>query len=101
MKTQGVTTGFPDGSFHPTEVVQRQAMAAFLYRFAGSPRGPHPSCATAPFTDVPTAANFCGEIAWLKDTGISKGNPNGSFSPGASISREAMAAFLHRLSLLP
>jgi hypothetical protein len=32
MKSSAISTGFPDGSFHPGEPIQRQAMAAFLHR---------------------------------------------------------------------
>jgi hypothetical protein len=32
----GVTEGFPDGGFHPTDPVSRQSMAAFLRRLAGA-----------------------------------------------------------------
>ncbi|QHC65683.1 hypothetical protein GSU68_03195 [Rathayibacter sp. VKM Ac-2759] len=42
MKTSGLSTGYPDGTYHPLENVTRQAMAAFLYRNdlqAGSPDG--------------------------------------------------------------
>ncbi|MCL2595631.1 MAG: S-layer homology domain-containing protein, partial [Promicromonosporaceae bacterium] len=28
----GITTGWPDGTFRPNSPVERQAMAAFLYR---------------------------------------------------------------------
>ena len=101
MKGQGITTGYPDGSFHPNDSVQRQAMAAFLYRAKGSPNGAHPTCSVKPFTDIPIDATFCGEIAWMKAAGISTGNADGTFAPGTPISRQAMAAFLHRLALLP
>ena len=37
LASVGVAGGFGDGSFRPTAVVSRQAMAAFLYRMAGSP----------------------------------------------------------------
>ncbi|NQX12010.1 S-layer homology domain-containing protein [Microbacteriaceae bacterium VKM Ac-2855] len=33
MAAEGISTGYPDGTFRPTDVVTRQAMAAFLYRF--------------------------------------------------------------------
>ena len=72
-------------------------MAAFLYRFRGSPNGPKPICTVAPFTDVPVGAPFCGEISWMKSVGISNGNPDGTFHPTDTITRQAMAAFLHRL----
>lgn len=32
MKELGITTGYPDGSFHPTDLVIREHMAAFLAR---------------------------------------------------------------------
>jgi serine protease AprX len=32
LKTNGITAGFEDGTFHPLSDVTRQAMAAFLYR---------------------------------------------------------------------
>ena len=51
MATQGITTGFPDGSFQPSAPMTRQAMAAFLYRY----RGPAGRAAKQPFTDVPRA----------------------------------------------
>ena len=95
-----VTTGYADGTYKGSLGVQRQAMAAFLYRIAGSPNGLAPTCAAAPFTDVPVGAPFCGEISWLKGTGITTGFPNGAFAPGNLVTREAMAAFLHRLSNL-
>ena len=53
MADQGISTGYADGTFRPTANVTRQAMAAFMYRFAGSPAFTPP--VTSPFSDVPTA----------------------------------------------
>ena len=92
----GVTTGYPDGSFHPSEPVSRQAMAAFLYRFAGEPAFTPP--ATASFTDVPVSSPFFLEVEWLASTGIATGYSDGSFQPSAPVSRQAMAAFLYRFA---
>ena len=97
---EGITGGYADGGFHPAAPVSRQATAAFLYRAAGEPRGADPSCPTAPFPDVPTSHPFCGEIDWLADTGITGGYADGGFHPAAAVSRQAMAAFLHRFQLL-
>ena|SRR5665648_140343 len=33
LASTGITTGWPDGTFHPSANVERQAMAAFLHRF--------------------------------------------------------------------
>lgn len=37
MKQSGITTGYADGAFRPYDSVSREAMAAFMYRDAGSP----------------------------------------------------------------
>ena len=37
MKAQGITTGWSDGTFRPDSSVNRDSMAAFFYRYAGSP----------------------------------------------------------------
>ncbi len=93
----GITTGFGDGTFRSTSTISREAMAAFLYRFAGQPRGVGPSCPTAPFSDVGTTATFCGEIRWLVDTKIATGFGDGTFRPRDIVSRQAAAAFLARI----
>jgi predicted acyl esterase len=92
----GVASGYDDGRFRPTAPVSRQATAAFLYRVAGLPEGDPPTCSEAPFPDVGADAELCGEVAWLAGTGITGGFEDGSFRPGAPLSRQAMAAFLHR-----
>lgn len=96
---QGITRGWSDGTFRPTGPVSREAMAAFLYRFAGSPEFTSP--AVSPFVDVATSDVFYREIAWLAAQGISTGTPvaNGKFAfrPSESVSRAATAAFLFRM----
>lgn len=92
----GITTGFGDGTFGPTLGVSRQSMAAFLYRAKGSPRGPSPTCTTAPFPDVPISSPFCGAIDWLVDAGVTSGFGDGTFGPTRLVSRQAMASFLYR-----
>ncbi len=98
LAAQGITTGYPDGGFHPLEAVSRQAMAAFLYRFAGSPAFTPPTAAR--FGDVPPGAPFRAEVEWLASTGVTTGYPDGTFHPGANVERQAMAAFLYRAQSL-
>ena len=98
MREAGVVTGFGDGSYRPTALVTRQAMAAFLHRLAGAPRGPFPDPG---FTDVGPDTPFADEIAWLASEGISRPDEQGAFRPGAPVSRGALAAFLHRLAGSP
>ncbi|MEZ7661943.1 S-layer homology domain-containing protein [Rothia dentocariosa] len=96
---KSITTGYPDGGFHPLESIERGAMAAYLYRLAGSPEFEAP--AESPFSDVPTTHPFYKEIAWLKATGITTGWEDGTFRPEESINREAMAVFFYRAAGSP
>lgn len=94
---EGITTGYDDGGYHPTANVSRQAFAAFLYRLDGNAGGGQ--CSTSgpgPFPDVPKSHPFCIEITWLVAQGITTGYGDGEFKPNASISRQAIAAFLFR-----
>jgi hypothetical protein len=97
---QGFTTGYEDGTFRPRRQVSREAMAAFLNRYATSVnRAPvYTAPATAPFSDVRPGDPFHREVSWAAAAGISTGYPDGTFRPGAPVSREAMAAFLYRLT---
>ena len=90
----GITTGYSDGSYRPSQEVTREAFAAFMYRLAGEPRYTAPS--RSPFSDVSTRSQFYKEISWVASTGISTGWADGTFRPKDDISREAMAAFLYR-----
>lgn len=90
----GITTGWADGTYRPDENNSRAAMAAFMYRLAGSPAYTPP--AKSPFTDVPTNHQFYKEISWLASTGITTGWNDGTFHPQDHISRSAMAAFIYR-----
>ncbi|WP_422116566.1 S-layer homology domain-containing protein [Brachybacterium sp. UNK5269] len=98
LASTGITTGWADGTFRPLSTVTRDAMAAFLYRMAGSPR--HPTPARAPFRDVPPSMQFSRQISWLASTGISTGWPDDTFRPLQPLERGAMAAFLHRYDAL-
>lgn len=88
-----ITTGWDDGTFRPLAPVNRDAMAAYLYRLYGSPeRTPSPPV----FSDVDAATRFADEIAWLTATGITTGWSDGTFRPLSPVNRDAMAAFMHR-----
>ncbi|WP_432396167.1 S-layer homology domain-containing protein [Pseudarthrobacter sp. L19] len=93
-----ITQGYPDGTFRPVSSISREAMAAFLYRLAGSPAVP----SNAPtFVDVPAGSQFYNEIRWLASKGMTTGWPDGTFRPGNPVNRDAMAAFLYRYNGKP
>ena len=93
-----VIRGFDDGTFRPMVTTTRQAMAAFLYRLAGSPEGPF----DAPeFSDVGVDHPFATEIAWMASEGLTEGYADGTFRPTVPATRQATAAFLYRLAGAP
>ncbi|MDQ0209547.1 carboxypeptidase regulatory-like domain-containing protein [Arthrobacter bambusae] len=104
MSEKGISTGWTVGGaryYRPLQSINRDAMAAFMYRLAGSPAYTPP--AVSPFTDVSTNQPFYKEMAWMSEKGISTGWTVGgarSYQPLQSINRDAMAAFMYRLSLI-
>ena len=100
-----ISTGWvEDGRrmYRPLQSISRDAMAAFLYRLAGSPDYTPP--VESPFADVATGQQFYKEMAWLSENGISTGwveDGRRMYRPLQSISRDAMAAFLYRMAGKP
>lgn len=95
----GISTGTvtEDGvMFRPGDAVSRQAMAAFVYRYAGADFVPGEGVQT--FPDVPASHPFHVEIEWMAAQGLASGYSDGTFGPGNTVSRQAMASFLHRLA---
>ena len=101
LATQGITSGWTvDGvrEFRPGNSITREAMASFLYIFAGSPAFAAPSSPS--FVDVPTSSPFFKQVEWMAANGITSGWADGTFKSSNPITREATAAFLNRASLL-
>jgi uncharacterized protein (DUF1800 family) len=103
MKAEGISTGTPGTggakpSYKPTDPVTRQAMAAFLHRMS-DPEGVFRTPARRTFSDVGPGNQFFADVEWMAWAGISTGNADGTYQPGAAVSRQAMAAFLHRFAV--
>jgi hypothetical protein len=98
MREEGISTGFTDGTYRPSIAVTRQAMSAFMARLVGAALVP---CVEPPFSDVPISHPFCEEIQWMRDEGISTGFNDGTYRPSIAVTRQAMSAFMQRLSGQP
>jgi hypothetical protein len=62
---------------------------------------PVAAVASHQFTDVPDSNIFHDDIAWMRDNNVTRGcNPpaNDKYCPGNTVTREQMAAFMHRLA---
>jgi hypothetical protein len=104
LTARNVSTGWVDGNgtrtFGPSRPVNRDAMAAFMYRLAGRPAFDPP--AASPFTDVAKDNVYYHEITWLAAQDISTGwkeaDGTRSFRPYQAVNRDAMAAFMYRFA---
>jgi hypothetical protein len=56
------------------------------------------AAASHDFPDVPDSSPFHDDISWMADAGITSGFPDGGFHPSDPVSRQSLAAFLHRMS---
>lgn len=94
----GIVTGYQDGGFRPADAVQRQELAAMLFRFAVY-QGM--SAVTlrenlTPFADrADVAAYAVPAMNWAVGQGILQGK-DGSLLPQAPVDRAQLAAILHR-----
>jgi len=88
---QGITGGYPDGTYRPENLVTRAEMAVFLLKGIGVI--PPALDGSHPFTDV---AGHWAEIfiEELYDQGITGGYPDGTYRPENRVTRAEMAVFL-------
>ncbi|MBG6181394.1 S-layer homology domain-containing protein [Arthrobacter sp. CAN_A1] len=104
LASTGISTGWTDpngtSTFRPVTPIARDAMAAFIYRLAGSPDYTPPEI--SPFTDVPKSNVYYTAISWLAAQRISTGwaQEDGTrlFRPLSPVARDAMAVFLYRFA---
>ena len=97
LASQGISEGWSDGTFRPTNTVVRQDMAAFLHRLAGNEPLDPAAAEGVSFTDVDESTPHHDDILWLAAQGISAGFSDGTFRPTNTVVRQDMAAFLHRM----
>ncbi|QIK63683.1 hypothetical protein G7068_11150 [Leucobacter viscericola] len=103
MECMKYSTGWrqPSGKplYKPQNNLERQAMAAFIYRMEAPKNYKAPK--VSPFADVKPGDSFYKEIAWMYESKLSTGYREAAgkptFRPHASLTREAMAAFIYRL----
>jgi hypothetical protein len=86
---------------YTVRVPKRWARIALIVGVTALIVAPLTAVATHSFTDVSDSNTFHADIAWLADSGVTKGcNPpaNTEFCPDDSVTREQMSAFMRRLA---
>jgi len=88
-----IVQGYSDGWYHGDWTLNRAAMAVFIARAAEYEVTPPDH---DPFPDVSTQSWAAAEIAACYNHGVVQGYPDGFYRPGATITRDQMAAYLQR-----
>lgn len=84
----GITRGYPDGTFRPREDVRRDQMATFLAAALRLETAP------ADFPDVPSDSVHAGAIGAIARAGITQGFGDGTYRPLGFVTRGQLATFL-------
>lgn len=90
----GIVTGTDAVHFSPDASCTRAQLVTFLWRAAGSPAV---NCAMN-FTDVNGGAYYAEAVRWAASLGIAGGYGDGRFGTNDFVTREQVAAILHRFA---
>jgi hypothetical protein len=92
----GILTGYPDGTFHPNQLVSRGQLA----KIAANAAGYSEPVTTQTFSDVPADQPFYLYIERMAARHLINGYPDGTFRPGNGVTR-GQAAKIVSNALLP
>lgn len=93
---KSLMNGTSTTAFSPNENMSRAMLATVLYRMSGETAE-----ADSSFGDVSSSAYYAAAVNWASSKGIVNGTGADAFSPGASITREQLAAMLYRYAAEP
>ncbi len=88
---QGLMNGVSDTLFAPDGNITRGMFVTVLYRMDGEPTASEPN-----FVDVPVNEYYANAVSWANANGIVYGVSETEYAPNDNITREQMAAILHR-----
>ena len=92
---RGYITGYSNGTFGPSNNIQRQDFVLILARIAGADLSAYEG-KNGGFSDVPSNAYYSAAVAWAKDKGIVTGYSADNFGVGTYITREQISLILCR-----
>ena len=92
---RGYITGYSNGTFGPSNNIQRQDFVLILARIAGADLSAYEG-QNGGFSDVATNAYYSAAVAWAKDKGIVTGYSADNFGVGTYITREQISLILCR-----
>ena len=92
---KGYVTGYSNGTFGPSNNIQRQDFVLILARIAGADLSAYKG-QNGGFSDVQAGAYYASAVAWAKDKGIVTGYSADNFGVGTYITREQISLILCR-----
>ena len=87
----GIANGYDYGWFGPGDLITREQLAVFLWRYCGS-RDSDPAADFADEADISDYA--AAAVDWVRGSGIMSGRPGNLFCPGETCTRAELAQFL-------
>lgn len=97
-KGTGVATGYDDGSFGGRDLVTREQLACFLYRYAAYKGGPLATGALGLFKDSAAVSDWAQDaVRHAVGLGILQGSDLGTLEPQGIANRAALAVMLQRM----
>lgn len=100
LKTKGIISGFPDGSFKPNQNLNRAEFAKILVgaKYSSISDDFNQSC----FKDISKDQWYTKSVCLAKSKGIIDGYPDGTFKPGSNVNYvEALKMVLGTYELAP
>lgn len=89
---KGLMQGVTDDMFAPDITTTRAMIVTVLHRLEGTPS----TGGASPFYDVADGQWYTNAVIWANANGIVEGYGNGKFGPNDNITREQLAAIMHR-----
>lgn len=98
--SNGIVNGYGDGTFRPNNLITREQLAAFLYRYASQKgRDVADRAELGVFTDAGQIAPYAVEpLRWATAAGVMNGVTADTLSPGGNASRAQVAVILSRFA---
>lgn len=84
--------GVTETQFAPNDTLTRAMLVTVLYRNEGEPA----VSKSLPFADIGMSAYYTNAVIWAKQNGIVNGVNESEFEPDTKITREQIAAIMHR-----
>ncbi len=96
-KENGYVSGWPDGTFHPEDLVSREDFCSILSRYLQKQGADYPT-KTVTFTDEDQISEYAkAHVAYCASIGLVSGTTDGRFNPHSGTKRAEAAAIMVRL----